>query len=89
MCVFPLQEPSFDFADPQLSRWMARAHFYAMLAAQPGQPPPQLLARWPKVRLGEPTATALRLRDQAIAQLQPPKHVSLCTARLQPPVACP
>jgi hypothetical protein len=26
--VFPVQGPGFDFADPRLPRWMARAHFY-------------------------------------------------------------
>ncbi len=30
VCVFPVQGPGFDFADPQLPRWMARAHFYAL-----------------------------------------------------------
>jgi hypothetical protein len=30
VCVFPVQGPGFDFADPRLPRWMARAHFYAL-----------------------------------------------------------
>ena len=28
VCVFPVQGPGFDFADPRLPRWMAKAHFY-------------------------------------------------------------
>jgi hypothetical protein len=30
VCVFPVQGPGFDFADPRLPRWMARAHFYPL-----------------------------------------------------------
>jgi hypothetical protein len=30
VCVFPVLGPGFDFADPRLPRWMARAHFYAL-----------------------------------------------------------
>jgi hypothetical protein len=30
VCVFPVQGPGFDFADPRLPRWMAKAHFYAL-----------------------------------------------------------
>jgi hypothetical protein len=30
VCVFPVQGPGFDFADPRLPRWTARAHFYAL-----------------------------------------------------------
>ncbi len=30
VCVFPVQGPGFDFTDPRLPRWMARAHFYAL-----------------------------------------------------------
>ncbi len=28
VCVFPVQGPGFDFGDPRLPRWMAKAHFY-------------------------------------------------------------
>jgi hypothetical protein len=30
VCVFPVQGPGVDFADPRLPRWMAKDHFYAL-----------------------------------------------------------